>query len=337
MNLPELKNPFTDAMIAGYGVSSEEYMKNERRGSREFVMSRTALCDFVRCPSKWIRGARDGETSSTEWGSLIDCLILTPDQFRDQFAVAPAMYSVDAMQCPSCKSVTDSAKCSKCKCDRQKVTVEKEWNANAGYCSNWVIEREKDGQKVIRHKDRENAEAAICRIKENEEIDEFIKCSDAQVLVTANYHDKETGLIIPVKCLLDLVPFKDHVLYGQCLADFKTSVSASPRDWQRHVFEYDYHVQGALHMDLYNAAKPDEDRNHFRHIVQENKPPYEPARKILSDDFLQMGRAFYIDALKKYARCLADNKFPGYDEEEGNDNLNGWQLVQPEAWMITAK
>lgn len=310
----ETKNPLSNGRVIGAGIDPMKYhkMANEdgslmKRGQKDFVMSRSELCEFAICPSRWINGYRgDSETSSTEWGQLIDCMVLEPEKFNERFAVTPQTYP-DA-----------------------KTGEPKTWNWNANHCKEWRDNL--NGKIAVKWETFNSAEEAVTRLKSDKLLSALIDCSQKQVFVMAEYHDHETGLVVPIKTLIDLLPAKNHPQFGKSIADLKTSVSAVPRDWRRFVFECDYHTQAALYIDAYTAAT-NEERIEFRHVIQENFHPYETSRRILSSEFLELGRAQYLQALKRYCQCLESGEWPSYDDE-GREVIEGWQLVQPEAWMI---
>jgi hypothetical protein len=308
MNLPELRNPFTNALIVKVNADQGEYHRSTggNRGQPDFIMSRSALMDFYECPSRWIKGYQTKSTDATEWGTLIDCLALSPKEFATRFAIEPALYP-DA-----------------------KTGEKKPWNNNANFCKDW--NKAQGSKEIISAKDMALSDLAITSLFSDPKIKALIKCSARQALVMGEYHDKATGLVVPVKALLDLAPDQDDAEYGDCLADLKTCRHAGAGGWPKVVFEDQLHVQAAFYIDLHNAATLGE-RNTFRHILLENVPPFEPARRLLSAEFLEMGRATYIHALRFYCQCLKDQRWPGYDEM-ATECINGWALVQPKAWMV---
>jgi hypothetical protein len=330
-DLLAVENPIREAHDCGDNVSFEVYSRQPdsvKRGDPDYIMSGSDLTEFARCPHRWAVGYREVETKFTEWGQLIDCLLMSPDDFAERFAVAPATYSATAMECPSCHSRTDSKSCRKCKVDRVPVQVEKEWDFGATICQEW---REKQGERqVVKAATMENAETAVELLRSDEFIGDMIRASRKQVMLTGFYDDSETGLRIPVRCLIDIVP------PAKFLADLKTLTCAHPSAWRRHVHDYRYHEQAARHLDLWNAAHGD-DRKEFRHYIQESFEPFEIGKRILDPGFISMGRDNYVRALKRYALCLKTNYWPGYDES-GNSNdivIDGHLVTCPEAWMVT--
>jgi hypothetical protein len=91
-----IRNPFTGGKIIGSNITPEKYRANEgKRGTKEFVMSRSSLADFIECPSKWVNGHESKDTDATTWGSLMDTLVLAPKQFQARYAVYPETYPVE--------------------------------------------------------------------------------------------------------------------------------------------------------------------------------------------------------------------------------------------------
>lgn len=276
-------------------------------------MSRGELMSFNVCPSRWFRGYEDKESSSsTEWGSLLDTLLLSPDAFEDRVAVYPTEYESEV---------------------KKGVFEMKEWNNNAGVCKTWKANHA--NKLFVKDEKNQQAHIALAVLRSDADIAAIVTTAKKQVFVLAEYHDKETGLVIPVKSLIDIVPDKSLIDFAKCLIDFKTCNSAAMRPWTTSVFNFGYHVQGALYMDSYVKATG-EDRTDFLHICSESVSPYEVAKRLLSSEFLELGRVCYVRALKRYARCLAENHWPGYDEGTNDLVLNGWRVVSPIAWMLNA-
>lgn len=329
-------NPFTNAKLVAVGYDPQEYHHQDaKRGDKSFVMSRGELMTFAACPQKWLRGFRSGDTASTDFGTMMDVMFLERATFESGFAVQPAKYKTTGMKCPACGSITDSKKCAACKTDRMEVEIEKDWSGQSNTCKEWVKAQEDDGRTVISIEDAQNAVAASERLSGDEMIASYRECSQTQVYCTADYRDKATGLVVPFKILIDLVPDAAHEVYGRSLGDYKTARTATPRKWMKQVFNLSYHVQAAAYLDVYTAATG-EDRVEFRHIVQENIAPFEVARRLLAMEYVGLGRHQYIAALQKYCRCLAANVWPGFDDEDetGRDMFNGWRIVNPEDWMV---
>lgn len=282
-----------------------EYHKHPLpRGHRDYVMTRGELMKFNSCPERWIEGEQEESTDATVFGNGVETVALSPKHFFERIAIPPTHYT-------------------------NKKGEQIKWRraeSNPEY-ADWLAENE--GKLEITAEVNGRIHAAAKRLRENEKIAALLDCSDTQVLVTGEYHDKVTGLIVPVKALLDLVPRMGSG-FQKCLADLKAYKNASRAIWPRICFDDDLHVQAAFYSDLYIAATG-EDRTDWLHVIVENKHPYQPGRRIMEAAFRQLGRDQYLHALQRYCRCLLAGKWPGYDDE--GDTWNGWGWVYMEPWM----
>lgn len=306
--LPEIANPFTTARITGVGVNPKAHHKQcVPRGDKAFIMSRSELAAFAVCPAKWRQVGRgdDDSTSAMELGDAIDCLILTPDQFDSRFAVAPSEYTP-----------TDGK-------DKGKS---KPWNWNATVCDDWRLEQEAAGKVTLKSTVHNAAITAARRIVRS--FASLLDGSMAQIAVESIYHDKATGLDIPVRSLVDLAPAKEQ---PRSLYDLKSSgVEPTDRKWSSKVHDEWLDAQAALYLDLWNVTT-EPDRVDFRHIIVEQAAPYHVEERLLSAEFVELGRFKYTRALKRYCQCLASDEWPGY---ECAQTICGIGVVQPSAWMF---
>lgn len=322
---PEIPNLFATATVVRANTDPEVYHRSNdgERGSREFVMSRSALKDFVTCPSKWRAGFESKDTEATRWGTLMDALVLSPDAFDERFAIYPDTYPCEA-------TIKDPR-------------TEKPWNNNANFCKEWkrqhagkiFIHREKftdDGEPDEESKAATfvNAQRAKGRISEHEELAELVQCSQTQVMVMADYRDRATGLVVPFKVLLDLVPRVEHPLFGKALGDFKTARNACEREFKDAVHKGFYDWQAGIYRDAYVRATG-EDRTDFLFAVQESTPPYQPALWSLGEDWLNDARAEVRQALQFYCWCVANEEWPGYPV---STRIGSWGVLSREAWML---
>jgi hypothetical protein len=298
-----MKNPLTNAHIIGIGYDSTQYtMKPYSRGEKGYIMSRSSLKDFAPCPSKW-RKYGDGEddgTTSTEWGSLVDCLLLERDKFEKRYAIKPEQYPVEDKKTGA-------------------IVEWKDWNANSTWCKNWMAEQ--DGLTCISSGALKEAKKAV-EIAEKE-FAQYLDGSKYQVCIHAEYKDRDTGLVVPICGLIDIVTDKE-------LVDFKTARSADLTKWPREVYSRGYDMQAALYLDLYEATGTKFEL--FRHIIQENSHPYECATVPLSVEFINLGRQRYTAALKRYCHCLATDHWDSYTDLH-TEHKRGLNICEPESWM----
>lgn len=309
MNIEKPQDKFTFVQKPTPNFSVSEYVKlgsEIPRGDKRFIMSRSALMEFAVCPSRWLRGYHEGDNDATDWGSLVDCLVTCPEAFKDQYAITPETYPAP-----------ESAR-------KDTPMVDKPWNWNAGFCRDWKKEREAKGIRCIKPKEWDDAREAAARIAGDAELMRFIECSKKQVFTLVKYIDPDSKIEVMIKCLLDLVPDPTSN-FGKSLGDLKTANNAGKRAWSRHVHQFNYDAQAALFMDCYNCASG-LNYTEFRHLISESMEPYECGRRILSVEFLQLGRAKYQRALADYCFSIKTGIYPTYDD--------GWSVTEPELWML---
>lgn len=306
--LPDLPNPLRNGVVHGDNIEVEEYRHQlVERGHPDFVMGRSDLMDFAVCPWKWRAGYTTEDTEATDWGNLFEALVMWGDAAKDRFAICPETYP-------------DS-----------KTGEAKPWTFAAKFCKEW---REDQGKKqIVKHDAFTQANNATKFFFGNRKLAALVRCSQKQVMVEAKYHDKETGMTIPVHGLIDFVPGKSNEEFGSSLADLKTTRSAAPFTWARDVFSRGYDAQGALYLDCWNAATG-EGRTDFRHAISESGPPWVPACRTLAQDFITIGRMKYAGALKRYSQCLKTDTWPDYDTDANGMCWQGWLITQPEPYMI---
>ena len=293
-----------NAKLITKNASPLDYLKEDKkRGDRGFFTSSSMLRRFLWCPSKWLAGEEDEETKSKIFGSLFDCQLLVPDQFEERYAVKPLTYP-------------------------DKTTGDpKEWSANSTWCKDWL--KRHASFDIVSNDDLEQSNLAIKRLLANDTLKSFLADSDRQVWLVAEWHDPKTGIVIPIKVMLDVVP-RIGTEFEKSLGDLKSTVSAALMPFNRQLFKFGWHTQAALYQDVYMAATG-EDRPTYCLFGVENKAPFEPFRRMVSDNFLMIGRRTYTHALGLYARCLKTGFWPSYDDHR--DAIQGWTLCEPEPWM----
>lgn len=310
------------------GADAEKYHslgEFAERGDPARVMSRSQLALFDECPREWMDGATVKGTKAMEWGSLMDARITNPNALA-KYIVAPRTYLADGKK----------------KGDPQ---IEKPWNLTATVCKTWWEMQEREGLIPVKHDLWEASKLATIALVRDKIAGAFVASCQFQVQVLVEWVDEITGIVVPLKCLIDLVPQKTEILsvnslearigWRQFLGDFKTANDLSAHGWQREVFDREYHVQAALYLDAWNAATR-EQRNTFVHILQRSTAPFQTARRMLDEEYLELGRLTYRRQLNRYCACLKSGEWPDYDSDrqEFGEIIDGFRLVSPLPWMI---
>lgn len=279
-----------------------------KRGEANYVMSRSELKKFAQCPRRWLIGTAEESSDAMEWGSLMDCVVLTPNRVAEIYAVEPATYPAKGKK-------------------KDDPEIQKPWTYQADHCKTWRADRRAEGKEPVKSEGKESlseAWKAAKRLIDDSHIDLFLQVSKRQVWINVEWADEETGIVVPIKCLLDLVPDPSSE-FGDTLGDLKTTCNASYRAWCKQVYNEGWHTQASLYLDAYNVASGLKYRN-FEHQISENFAPYEPTHRMLSSEFLLLGRVEYQRQLKSYCQCLKTGIFQGYD----------CSIAEPDQYMIAA-
>lgn len=291
---------FQNAKIVSENTPIEAYLaqpEGVRPGDPRFVMRSGELRAFFDCPQDWrLTGEvpEDGEEEDQEkitraklWGSLVDTLVTMPHELEKRYVVCPRTYT---------NSKGD----------------ESPWNLQSKYCKQWEADARTEGTEPVKAAFFAEAQAAALRLRNDPHVAELIKGAKFQVMVTADF--VEDGVTVPFKVLLDIVPPIEGK-YGDTLANLKTARKVDHDSWNRAVKEHGYDMQGALEFDIYNAAKPEENRTNYVRPIQLSKPPYTIGRRRSGPDgTMYLGREKYLRALRHYIQCLKKNEWPGLDD-----------------------
>lgn len=121
------------------------------------------------------------------------------------------------------------------------------------------------------------------------------------------WQDPQTG--VWRRARLDWLP---HPGDGRLVvADYKTTIDASPHAAAKAIANYGYHCQDAWYRDAVTAVGLDDDPL-FAFVFQEKTPPYLISVVALDPGDVQRGRDLNERALNLYADCAATGEWPGY-------------------------
>ena len=142
---------------------------------------------------------------------------------------------------------------------------------------------------------------------------------DVELSVT--WVDEETGVFCKAR-------WDRHSpeLAGGAIVDLKTTRDASPLNFERSIFSYGYHRQGALY--LQSAKAHDLPARHYTIIAVEKVPPYGVAVYRLTEGAIQGGEDQVSPLLRRYAQCLEEDHWPGYPDEVRDISLPAYAWNQ---------
>lgn len=122
----------------------------------------------------------------------------------------------------------------------------------------------------------------------------------------------------------------DYLRLADCLLiDLKTTQDAGPREFERSIARYGYHIQAAHYCAGYRAITG-EDPADFLFVAVEKAPPYAVGLYRLDDDAMAEGARLRRRALDIAARCLDSGKWPSYSDEVQSISIPRWAYTTME-------
>lgn len=113
------------------------------------------------------------------------------------------------------------------------------------------------------------------------------------------------------------------------VVDYKTTVSADPAAIAKSVATYGYHQQAAFYLDGVRALGLGDDPA-FIFIFQEKQPPHLVHVVELDYQALRVGADLNRRAIDLFARCYADDHWPGHPDDITTISLPTWALYRSE-------
>jgi len=243
------------------------------------ILSYSRLKTFQRSPMHFyydLTHKREA-TKAQKAGSLVDKMILTPDTWKEEFAVQPE-------KPPFLKDLVEKhgKEQGRILYDEGKANMDKWMKDNAG--KTFITQEELDEAKLITEKVFENPAAKEL----------LSKVTSTQVQV--RWTDKKTGL--------EFIGYLDGEGEGFVL-ELKTAQDADPDSFTKDAVNYDYHLQGAMYLEAIKLKKflfPK-----LIYLVVEKKAPYGVTIMEADDDYIKLGLQLYRRLCDGYKHAL-DNK-----------------------------
>lgn len=136
------------------------------------------------------------------------------------------------------------------------------------------------------------------------------------------WKDPETGIM----CKARLDRHSPTIAKGT-IVDVKTTVDASDYAFERTIFRYGYHGQGAMYLD--GANEVDLPAEKYVILAVEKKEPFESSVFRLNEAAIDAGRLLLRSLLVRYAWCKKKGVWPGYPDRVREIALPDW------AWKAT--
>ncbi len=110
-------------------------------------------------------------------------------------------------------------------------------------------------------------------------------------------------------------------LKGGTIVDLKTTTDARVSEFERRIFQFGYHRQGAWYLRGFRTQVA---VNHYAIIAVEKEPPFGVGVYRLTDEALDAGWQQIEPLLDLYRECVEKNDWPGYPDEVKDIGLPSW-------------
>jgi len=174
-----------------------------------------------------------------------------------------------------------------------------------------VAEARENGQTPLKPEEWDTVQAMAAAIKAHPVASRLFDPARGKAEQSAFWVDEASG--IWRRARFDFLP---HVVEGRRLIipDYKTAVSAERDKFARAASDYGYHQQAAWYLDAIKALKGEEDAV-FVFVVQEKTAPYLVNVIQLDHNAIAIGDLLNRRAINTYARCVAEDHWPGYSDD----------------------
>lgn len=188
-----------------------------------------------------------------------------------------------------------------------------EWKAAAA-------KARREGKLPIAKSDMEKAQTMAGRVFQHRTAARLL--AEGRAEHSIYWHDDATGVRLRAR-----PDFISEGLGRPVCDDYKTATSASPRQFQRAVFDYGYHMQQAFYEDA--LAEIGIVGAGFLFIVQSKNAPYTVSVCSIDPEVVELGRRQNRAAIELFARCMEQDRWPGYDGIQAV-GMAGWAVKQIE-------
>jgi len=267
-------------------VNTKDYFSvthaTNENGVKYKIPSKSLLSRFHDNPEAWLTEPDFEPTPNMVMGSLLDCLLLTPHLFKQEFF----LLEDNPPRKPS--AVQRNAK----KKSQSSLDAIKFWDN---------VDLQSRNKAVITRKNLKDAEAAVTKIYEDD------RCKDVMINSTT-----QTAMVFKykgyfVKAMIDIEPNEDSE-YGDSLIDLKRTSGFIPREFAGVVRKYAYHCQAALYLHAYNQVTG-QNRTRWHFMVSQDKAPFSCGLVELSRADIAKGKQEVFKWLDEYIACVETNQW----------------------------
>lgn len=166
-----------------------------------------------------------------------------------------------------------------------------------------------DKERVLTSAEYENVLGMQKGVKRNRSCQELVE-AEGRYELSLFTKDPVSGLHVKVRY--------DKLTNAGMPIDLKKTQKADKETFRRTIHNYGYHISAAFYMDCWEWQFG-ETLDVMRWLAVEEQSPHAAMRYRPDADALMIGRAMYREALEIYDRCLQNDEWPIYDDQEDEE------------------
>lgn len=283
-----------------FDVPEDEYHRKELG-----VLSCTGMKQALRSPAHyraWLAAPDDEkETAAKKFGKALHCAVLEPARFATAYQVLPA----DAPRKPSITQINA-----------------KNPSADTVLAIQYYERLRRSGRIIIASEDMARINAMAASIAAHPWAQKMLQGGVSEVV--ARWTDERTGL--PCKLRADYL--RDPDSSARLCIDVKAVRDASPRGFQRALWEYLYPLQWAHYTEGFKRVQ--RELAGFVFLCVENEAPFVAQPYVLEPDTEAAGEMLRARGADIIARCVQTGIFPGYSDDLLSISLPPWAIREIE-------
>lgn len=254
-------NKFVDNLIE----INQEYVDNR-------PLSPSSLKEFAKSPRHYLQYVGKKRTPPTDaqlLGSVVDCLLLEPEKFKDRFRIYE-------------------------KFSRRSAADKEKW-------ANLVKDAQKDRVTLITPEVKKQAEICVDAVWFNPEARALL---EGKRFVQKHLKWKELSVNLKMNGYID---FDTITANGHFIVDLKTTRDASYKSFSRDIVNLDYDIQAAAYCRGFHKTRFEFPQ--FAWLAVETSEPYGVNVIKFDPKDLEVAKGRYYALLQGFRKCLDEDKF----------------------------
>ena len=276
-------------------------------------VSSSLLAD-VGDPLKYLTSQPKVATADMQWGSMVDCMWLTPQHWKDDYIDAPK----NPPRKPGAPQIKAYEKGTASQATIDAINFWKTWESKA------------NGKVVVDGDTKEMVKVCVNMLNDHPIAKYIFDNSEKQAIFVGEVPGPVLQKGTMGKAMIDILPMEGElnidgqkVLLKDCIVDLKQTHKTSEHGMRTAISVFEYHMRLNWYARMASAYEGYE-RKHKVFIFQNSKPPHDVHVRVISEKDDQIGKIMMQKRLDSLSYLSSENLKPLYDEEVKTISLPKW-------------